>query len=263
MPDYLIDPSLLNPATAPGSIRAVLRRSATMRETALHHHAQGQLIGTLKGAIRIETRAGKWVVPTIHAAWVPPFYDHALQSNGPFQGGSIYIPQTLCADLPQTPQTLQGSAVLQAAVHRAVTWPDGPQNEMQHRLAQVIIDEIATAQPVELNLPSPNDPRLQRIAAQLTQDLADNRTMDQWAHWAGIAPRTLSRHFVTETGFTFQAWRHRARLLAALEMLASGMAVTTVALDLGYDNISAFITAFKKAFGMTPGRYTSHQDRSL
>lgn len=259
MPDYLIDPNVLDPANASSSIHAVLRRSSAMRETALHNHAHGQLIGPLKGSIRIETTAGNWVVPAVHAAWVPPHHDHALQSNGPFQGWSVYIPPALCAGLPPSPQTIVGNDVLQAAIARAASWPAGPQNGPQHRLVQVIIDEIAAAQPVAFNLPAPGDARLRRIARQITIDLADNRTMAQWADWAGIAPRTLSRYFVAETGFTFKGWRQRARLLAALEMLSAGQAVTTVALDLGYENISAFIAAFKKTFGTTPGRYLDIQ----
>ena len=43
--------------------------------------------------------------------------------------------------------------------------------------------------------------------------------------------------------------------MRALEMLAAGAAVTTVALDLGYDNVSAFIAMFKREHGVTPGRY--------
>ncbi len=58
-----------------------------------------------------------------------------------------------------------------------------------------------------------------------------------------------------ETGFTFTEWRQRARMLRALGMLAEGAAVTTVALDLGYSSISAFIALFRRTFGATPGDY--------
>ena len=39
--------------------------------------------------------------------------------------------------------------------------------------------------------------------------------------------------------------------------LAAGRPVTVLALDLGYDSPSAFIAAFKRAFGVTPARYFS------
>jgi AraC-like DNA-binding protein len=44
-------------------------------------------------------------------------------------------------------------------------------------------------------------------------------------------------------------------MLRALDILAEGAAVTTVALDLGYSSISAFIALFRRTFGATPGDY--------
>ena len=96
---------------------------------------------------------------------------------------------------------------------------------------------------------------MQRLALALSDDPADTRTLAQWADWIGMASRTLARHFLAETGLTLSAWWQRARLMRALEMLAAGAAVTTVALDLGYDNVSAFIAMFKREHGVTPGRY--------
>ena len=60
-----------------------------------------------------------------------------------------------------------------------------------------------------------------------------------------------------ETGLSFAQWRQQARLLRALELIADGVAVTTIALELGYDNVSAFIDMFRRALGTTPGRYRS------
>ena len=44
-------------------------------------------------------------------------------------------------------------------------------------------------------------------------------------------------------------------------MLSEGKSVTTVALDLGYSNISFFIAIFRRSFGMTPQAYFRHQLR--
>ncbi|MFX3311484.1 helix-turn-helix domain-containing protein, partial [Klebsiella pneumoniae] len=71
----------------------------------------------------------------------------------------------------------------------------------------------------------------------------------------GMSSRTLTRRFRAETGFSFNEWRQRIRLLRALELLAAGKPVTAIALDLGYDNVSAFIALFRRMFGTTPGRY--------
>lgn len=67
--------------------------------------------------------------------------------------------------------------------------------------------------------------------------------------------RTAARRFVAETGMPFGRWRQQLRLLAALERLGAGESVTSVALDVGYEDVSAFIAAFKAAMGETPARY--------
>jgi hypothetical protein len=65
----------------------------------------------------------------------------------------------------------------------------------------------------------------------------------------------LARAFRRETGMSFGAWRQQACLLVALPRLAAGEAVTTVALDLGYDSPAAFSTMFKRLLGISPNRY--------
>jgi AraC-like DNA-binding protein len=67
--------------------------------------------------------------------------------------------------------------------------------------------------------------------------------------------RTLQRVFPAQTGLTLEAWRQKARLIAAAAALSTGAPVAVTAADCGYDSPSAFITAFKRQFGMTPGRY--------
>jgi AraC-like DNA-binding protein len=146
------------------------------------------------------------------------------------------------------------SELLKHAVARAAGWERRPLTPAQSRIAAVVLDEIATAPEEDLHLPMPRDPRLQRIARAIAEGHADKRRMADWADWAGLAPRTLSRRFVVETGLTFSAWRQRMMLLRSLEMLAAGRSVTTAAFDLGYETVSAFIAAFRAHFGETPAR---------
>ena len=57
---------------------------------------------------------------------------------------------------------------------------------------------------------------------------------------------------------SFVAWRQQACVLAALPHLAAGEHVTTVALNLGYDNPAAFTTMFKRVLGTSPLSYLRH-----
>ncbi|MDH0864704.1 helix-turn-helix transcriptional regulator [Mitsuaria sp. GD03876] len=239
------------------TIRAVAQSSGAERATRPHRHASGQLLGAMQGLITVDVRDGRWVVPATHAVWLPPHVMHGLRSHGPFAGWSVYVDESAAAALPAEPRILAVSGLLREAVARAVDWDDatGPLTPPQARLAGVILDEVALSAPVALGLPMPADPRLLKIARALSARPDDARGLAEWADWAGIAPRTLTRRFVEETGFSFTEWRQRVRLLRGLELLAAGKPVMAIALELGYDNVSAFIALFKRTFGVTPGRY--------
>lgn len=54
---------------------------------------------------------------------------------------------------------------------------------------------------------------------------------------------------------SFGRWRQQFNLVVALERLAEGEPVQTVAFDLGYESSSAFVTMFRRALGQPPARY--------
>ncbi len=251
----LLDPNRANAETGP-SVIAVYRRRYENIDQPLHRHARGQAIAADSGLLKIETETDRLVVPPGHAAWLPPEQLHALGLCGQFSGWSIYVAPDAGSHLPARPSVIQVSGLLREATLRAATWSDvDALNDAQSRISSVILDEIASAPSEQLNLPLPTDRRLLKIAHALESNPADNRTLQEWATWAAIAPRSLTRRFVVETGMSFSAWRQRVRLMRALEMLAIGASVTTIAIDLNYDSLSAFIAMFKRAFGISPARY--------
>jgi AraC-like DNA-binding protein len=121
------------------------------------------------------------------------------------------------------------------------------------RLARVVVDQLETLPTVPLQLPMPRDDRARRAAERLLLDPGE--PIDEAARVAGASKRTLERLFRSETAMTLGRWRQRLRLIEALRLLAAGQPVTRVALDVGYDSPSAFITAFRRELGTTPGRY--------
>lgn len=91
----------------------------------------------------------------------------------------------------------------------------------------------------------------------------DPRPAAEWARWAGLSSRSLSRLFGAETGMSFAQWRQLARLHAAVERLAAGQAVGEVAWSLGYESPSSFASAFRTVFGETPSGYSSRANEAL
>jgi AraC-like DNA-binding protein len=220
-----------------------------------HSHRRGQLFGSLRGLLTVGLDTGVWAMPDTHAVWVPPYHMHWGRSHGPFSGFAVYVAFDACAGLPSEPGSIRVSGLLREAVLRAAAWPPGQLDERGERIAAVILDEIRTLPVDPLGLPLPRDARLVRIARAILDDPSDQRSLEAWAAWGAISARSLSRHFVVETGFTFSAWRQRARLLRGLEMLADAVPVSTIALELGYSTPSIFISLFKRSFGLTPAVY--------
>ena len=234
---------------------ALAGKQSAPRESGAHQHPTGQLIGLFEGLLSVRTDKGAWVLPTTRAAWIPPSTMHAARSHGPFSGWATYVSPRACAALPDEPRIIEVTGLLREAIVRAAEWDYAPLDSRQRSIAAVILDEIAGSAADAFSLPMPADARLLRIATALADAPADTRTLETWSEWAHVAPRTVSRRFVAETGLTFTAWRQRARLMRALELLAAGEPVTSVALELGYDNASAFIALSRRTFGTTPGRY--------
>ena len=221
-----------------------------------HHHDRAQLVYASVGVMSVTTAEGTWVVPPQQAVWVPAGVVHEVVSKGPRSMRTLYFHPQALAGLPEHCCVLRISPLLREIILRLVSYdqsePPGPE---EARLLAIIPDELKAAKAEPLNLPQPQDRRLKTIAAGLTGNPADNRTLAIWARQAGASERTLARLFQAETGFTFGAWRQRLRLITAVARLAEGQAVTTVAFDLGYDSPSAFIAMFRRSLGASPGRY--------
>ena len=122
-------------------------------------------------------------------------------------------------------------------------------------LTAVMLDQLRVIDADAVHLPMPRDSRAKRIAALLQASPSIGKSLSELARIGGASKRTLERIFKGETGMGFGKWRQQLRLGHALRLLASGQAVTSVALEVGYDSASAFISAFRMTFGQTPGQY--------
>ncbi len=101
----------------------------------------------------------------------------------------------------------------------------------------------------------PSTPTARQVAEALRADPADRRTLREWGRAVGASERTLARAFAAEAGVPFGRWRTLLRLQAALSMVAAGEPVSRVAGRVGYDTPSAFVAAFRRETGQTPGSF--------
>src|SRR6266481_3557132 len=108
----------------------------------------------------------------------------------------------------------------------------------------------------------PRDRRLRALCQALLDAPGDQRPLAAWAKRVNASSRTLARRFQSESGLSFGAWRQQARVLEAMGRLGGGAPVTQVALDLGYESVSAFSAMFRRSAGASPShfRHRPHTD---
>ncbi|MCC8627818.1 AraC family transcriptional regulator [Xanthomonas vesicatoria] len=231
-------------------------RAVWAPETAWHAHVRGQLMFVEQGVLTVHTEQGTLSLPPGCAGWMPPGQQHTVELAGPMRGWGVVVRPDACAALPAQGGVIRLTGLAREAIMRAASWPlDEPLDTAQQRLAAVLLDELCQVQIDHLHLPMPVDRRLLRIARQLLETPADPRSLEDWADWGGLSPRSLSRHFRDETGLSFAQWRQQARLAEGLRRLSQGSAVAAVADQLGYSSPSAFVSVFHRHFGAPPTRY--------
>lgn len=221
-----------------------------------HHHGKAQLIYASRGIMTVTTQAGTWIVPPQRAVWVPARVSHQIAMSGNVSMRTLYLGGDAAAHMPDACCVVTVPDLMRELILAVVAFEQPyPREGREARLVDVLLDELATIPVAPLFVHMPQDKRVQEIVRVLRKDAADPRSLEEWSAQVGASPRTLARIFVKETGLTFGRWRRQLRLLAALEQLAAGASVTSVALSLGYDSPSAFISVFKKHMGATPAQY--------
>lgn len=87
--------------------------------------------------------------------------------------------------------------------------------------------------------------------------------MAEVARAVAMSPRSLARHFSSESGMSWSAALLSLRMTRAIELLSEGNAtLTEVSLAVGYSSPSAFNAAFHRLTGNTPGKYLGRIRRS-
>lgn len=225
-----------------------------------HSHSTHQLIYAVQGVMSVRAEAGHWVVPPSRGLWMPAGMTHAIRCIGEVHMRSLFIRQDAAPRLLAECSAVGISPLLRELIRAAaeVALPYTA-NSRDGRLMRFLLDELRALPVLPLHLPMPSDPRVRRICQSLERHLDDASTLATWAGRLGVDVKTIQRLFVAQTGMTFGRWRQQARLLRALELLASGQKIIDIALELGYDSPGAFATMFRKQFGQAPSQFFENE----
>lgn len=235
---------------------ALLGDMPAYRKIEAHQHVWGQLAFASAGILSINLPNGRFIVPPDKALWIPKNVMHEISTRYGAKFRSLYLAEQWSDELSSQAYVFTVSALLRELILAVVDLgQDFEMSQRNQHLLDLLLIEIKQAPITPLFIPMPTDRRLVMISDYLQQAPGDNTSLDQWQHRVGASIRTLNRLFNQQTGMGFIQWRQRLRLSYALELLSQGTSVTSVALAVGYESASAFITMFKKHLGVSPKAY--------
>lgn len=241
--------------------RAVVAISASVVTTGpgavpRHQHRKAELIYTVRGVINCDMEGGLWIVPPQCAVWIPSGMPHSVACVNDFECHCMFVDADVAGALPDRCCAVSISPFLRELLLRATRLPQlYDDNGRDGRLVAVFLDELAAAPVENLHLPMPADKRLRKLADLMRAQPGDRASVREWASRVALSERSLSRLLLQQIGMSFGQWRRQLHVIMAVQRLTAGESVQSVAIDLGYESASSFVTMFRKVLGKPPGRY--------
>lgn len=129
-------------------------------------------------------------------------------------------------------------------------------NHAARRLVAAPYRSGGQAQYVPRSVPEPISERFAATREWALERLSDPLTLEALARHAAVSPRTFSRRFVEDTGYTPMQWVMRARIDVARELLErSERSVEQIAADVGLGTGANLRMHFQRILGTTPSDY--------
>lgn len=223
-----------------------------------HWHARAQFAFALEGTMRVRTARHAWIVPPSRALWVPARTVHEIQMYGVVRMHSLYVDAANAAGMAAHCLVLEVTPLLRELIVRAASISsDGGDSGTEALVIQLLLAEMRRLRPCALELPFPESRDLVRLCESLLSQLSDGGAYSGSADCPAVSQRTLYRRFLRETGISFARWKKQALLLESIRRLVEGAAVTTVAVDLGYESPSSFSAMFRRSLGVSPREFAA------
>lgn len=216
-----------------------------------HTHPEHELLWTDRGVVTMVADGKQWTVAPGVGLWIPAGVDHQGSSRESTEVRATYFsPESWHKPWDRPVAVRVPPAVRELLIH---LWRSPMSDEERVRAQQVCVDMLHISDDIDLDLPLPEDRRLALLVEMILSDPADDRSLEQWASILNMTSRTLTRAFSNEIAMSFAQWRRLVRMRCALGHLSEGMSVKSVARRVGYSTTSAFVSAFRKTVGYTPG----------
>lgn len=217
-----------------------------------HAHPFHELLWNPRGASVMTAGQRVWTVAGTHGLWVPAGAEHTGRAGaGTLYRATFFDPETV-AGISDHPVGVTITPLLAGLLDHVDTQE---LSEGERSRAEAVIVDLIRPADAEVLLHLPERDPARSIAEAVLEDVAAAPSAAEWARRLGVSSRTVTRSFQSETGVGYARWAAEARVHRALELLSAGTSVAETAEEVGFASASAFIAAFKRVTGTTPGTF--------
>jgi len=218
------------------------------------------LLYASNGAFTLDVDDRQWLLPPQRAAWVAADIPIRIHAKAHVTSSSILFGKGSIAPLPFNCRVFSVTLLAREMIVYAMRWGIDrvPGDEAADRffasIAGVCLELAAT--PEQFWLPQVRSVDLTRALDYIMDNLGSPLGIEQLSQKLHISPRTLTRRFAEETHISCGQFIGRARMLRAMELLATQeMPVIEVAYTVGFESVSAFNHNFRRFTQETPTQY--------
>ena len=218
-----------------------------------HAHGSDQLIYAIRGLMHVSSGNKTWLIPPHFALWIPARQPHRLDMRSAVSMRTLYLRPGLVRRYGHSCCVLHVTSLLREVVVEAVAAGQlRTRSPYERALRDVLIHCLQNASPLPTLVILPQDQRAMRLAQTVLAQPGESRSLAGLCAQAGVGVRTVQRLFRQDLGIAFDSWRRQVRLIKAIELLVSGLSVKQTALEVGYQQPTPFVEAFRTTFGVTP-----------
>ncbi|TWO64435.1 helix-turn-helix transcriptional regulator [Caenimonas sedimenti] len=201
------------------------------------------------GSLRLQVNSAHWICAPGGALSLPSGNSAKLHAASTCRLIFAFLPS---ARSTPTVQKVIVTDLFRALLGALAEIPTNAARTTRTRLlGGLFVNELQFTSSSPIHLPWPASAKLARVSQAIVEDPSRPLTVAQAARLAGMAPRTLSRWFASETGLSMGGWQRAARLTVALSEIAKGGSVYSAAAASGFSTASGLCAAFRRASGTT------------
>lgn len=106
-------------------------------------------------------------------------------------------------------------------------------------------------------------PMVEQVADYIDRHIGQGISVEELADHVHMSKYHFLRKFKEQTGVTVHNFVLNKRLIRASEELLQGRSLTEAWQYAGFTDYSTFLRNFKRAFGVSPGKYREQMPQSL